>query len=47
MASCVALVKSLSLSEPGMAHSSKQSSKPSKDERTIWELRQLGRVMKS
>ena len=37
MASCVALVKSLPLSELGIAHSLKQSSKPSRDERTIWE----------
>lgn len=37
MASCAALVKSLPLSELGIAHSLKQSSKPSRNERTIWE----------
>lgn len=37
MASCAALVKSRPLAELGIAHSLKQSSKPSRDERTIWE----------
>lgn len=37
MAGCVALVKSLFLSEPEISHGLKQSSKPGQDEKTIWE----------
>lgn len=36
-AGCAALVKSLLLSELEISHSLKPSSKPSQDEKTIWE----------